>query len=179
MSESIEHPFVSEQRLKDYFTNEDRAQAISADVLSHVKPRTEWSTILEEWMKVFAILLLIGRARYIGHFARNPELRDSKLPFREKPKGFPTAGPYGDLFAKFQENQWMFLPWEFRNGRNTDLIQQRILPICYRQIIGSGGSATLYAIKIHRDCDFIQNPDTGSLAGVHLAAELFPFHPSR
>ena len=107
--------------------------------------------ILERsYMRVFTILILIGKGRYIEHFVEHLNLRDHQLPFLEKPAHFPTDPDDPTFWASFYEKQFAFCAHHFRYNENyTKLEDLCILPIISKEMLRSGGSAAIYKITLH------------------------------
>lgn len=99
------------------------------------------------YVKVFAILLYMGKGELIELFLGYDNLRDEKLPFVKKPDEFPSS-PDDDFFHKFYNRQWMFCAPEFRNGQiDSHYEDERILPIIHKEELGSPGNTKARAYK--------------------------------
>ena len=106
---------------------------------------------LEKWyIRVFTILILIGKGRYIEHFVQHPNLRDTRLPFLEKPTHFPIDPNDPSFWVSFYEKQFAFCAHCF--GQNENYIKLEdlcVLPITSKEPLARGGSAAIYKIKLH------------------------------
>lgn len=108
--------------------------------------------IVESYTAVFCILLYIGKGRFIVHFAEHGNLDEQHLPFEPSapPANFPdSADPH--FYHQFCKTQWRFTCPTLHPRRlyNQHFNEERILPIVKREVLSTGGSATLYRIKIH------------------------------
>ena len=147
-------PFMPLPDLKKYLKAHDRTKKL----LLALYPEREHNVIvefLELWyIRVFTILTLIGKGRYIEHFVRHPNLRDPQLPFLEKPAHFPTDPNDPTFWQSFYQEQFTFCAHHFRHSENyTTLEDLCILPITAKEVLGSGGSAAIYKIKLHPHYD--------------------------
>lgn len=107
-------------------------------------------TLEDRYIRVFTILTLIGKGRYVEHFIQHPNLRDNQLPFLEKPAHFPTDPNDRTFWDSFYEKQFAFCAHHFRYNENyTKLEDLFILPIVSKEALGQGGSAAIYKIKLH------------------------------
>lgn len=106
-------------------------------------------TIVNEYRKVFCILLVIGRAQHIRTFIKHDNLNDGKLPFEGKPPQFPLALECQDFFQRFQEVQWQFCAMPFTYNMDLVYNDARILPIMTKDAIGSGGSSLIFKVVIN------------------------------
>lgn len=123
--------------------------------------------ILEKWyIRVFTILTLIGKGRYIEHFVQHHNLRDPQLPFLEKPAHFPIDPSDPTFWNSFYEEQFAFCPHYFRFNENyTTLEDLCILPIISKEKLGQGGSAAIYKIKLHSYYDQLHpDPEISSVS---------------
>lgn len=107
--------------------------------------------ILEKWyIRVFTILILIGKGRYIEHFSQHHNLRDPQLPFLEKPAHFPIDPNDPYFWQSFYDIQFAFCAHYFRYNENQAKLEDLcILPILSKEVLGQGGSAAIYKIKLH------------------------------
>ena len=121
--------------------------------------------VLEKWyFRVFTILIIIGKGRYIEHFVQHHNLRDTHLPFLEKPAHFPIDPNDPTFWNSFYERQFAFCAHEFRyNESYTKLENRCILPIISKEVLGQGGSAAIYKIKLHAYYDQLKPPAKHSM----------------
>lgn len=130
--------------------------------------------LLEEWyIRVFAILILIGKGRYIEHFVRHESLRDPQLPFLVKPSHFPVDPNYPSFWDLFYEKQFAFCPRYFRYYENNQQLEdRRILPIISKEVLDEGGSAAIYKIKLHPHYDQLNPVGEPSRVSAYLCDRL-------
>ncbi|KAL8842972.1 MAG: hypothetical protein Q9176_002275 [Flavoplaca citrina] len=151
-STSPNHPFMPLPDLQAYFRAHQRTHKILCALFSEREPSAHHSLIqsLEaRYFRVFTILILIGKGRFIEHFIQYHNLRDDLLPFLAKPQHFPTDPNDATFWESFYEKQFAYCPHFFRHNENYRLEDLLILPITTKEVIGRGGSATLYKIKLH------------------------------
>ena len=102
------------------------------------------------YIRVFTILVLIGKGRYIGHFVKHLNLDDLHLPFLEKPTHFPIDPNDSTFWTSFYERQFAFCAHHFRNNQDYKKLEELcVLPIVKKEVLGSGGSAAIYKIVLH------------------------------
>ena len=109
------------------------------------------ASFLEEWyIRVFTILILIGKGNYIEHFYQHTNLRDHKLPFLEKPAHFPIDPSDPTFWESFYEKQFIFCAHCFGHNENYIKLEDPcVLPITSKELLGRGGSAAIYKIRLH------------------------------
>ena len=148
--------FLPENQLKEYFDRhlEEILYAVSEDSgLRLVEPRL----VRDGYLKIFAILLRIKREAWINYFLDFPSLNDSKLPFEDKPYDFPAVTEDDRFFwTSFNKWQWIFCPPEIRYKPSCKWNSQIVLPIIFKQRIGSGSSVDTYKIRIHPDYNHLR-----------------------
>lgn len=142
--------FLPTSDLETYFDDDGEKDRLR-DILNRVLPSpgpplVDPSAIQSEYLKVFAILLCIGKGRFIVSFVVHPGLSDSHLPFRQRPPDFPTSPDFFDVFFK---KQWMFCAPDLQYASYKTLAAGTILPITSRELIGTGGDADVYKIVTH------------------------------
>lgn len=130
----------------------------------------------ESYPRVFTILVLIGKGRYIEHFVQHLNLCDLHLPFLEKPAHFPIDPNDPTFWESFYEKQFAFCAHHFHNNVNYTKLEERcVLPIIKKEVLGQGGSAAIYKIVLHPDYDRLNpSPDVSPVrlrASVRLAPE--------
>lgn len=72
---------------------------------------------------------------------------DSKLPFEQEPRGFPTYGE--NFYQRFCELQWKYCVPIFQCGIAKKFDEKRILPIHTQKWLDQGGNATIYELVVH------------------------------
>ena len=154
-SSTVNRPFMPSRRLQTYFEGQlhQRTNNILQALFLPDEPPIEPAEILQKCPRVFAILLCIGKGRFIERFARHHNLRDNKLPFETRPRHFPNATDDEHFWESFYEQQWHFYPHTFQNDTDTELEKEYILPIIHKEWLAEGGSAVAYKIKLHSTYD--------------------------
>jgi hypothetical protein len=112
-------------------------------------------------VRIFAILILIDKGRYIKTIAHHPNIKDKFLPFLEEPRHFPRLAD-GDtsIWSAFYKKQFQFCPHLFTHVvTDTELEDDTILPIITKEPLPSGGSATICKIKLHAEYDHLPSKD--------------------
>ncbi|KAF2813081.1 uncharacterized protein BDZ99DRAFT_473802 [Mytilinidion resinicola] len=111
------------------------------------------ANVLEHYLRVFAILIIIGKAEYIKHFLQHSDLEDKILPItslNHRPSHWPSVADSNDFFPSFYKAQWQFCALDFTQKlKGSVLDEDLILPIIEKKELGSGGSAAIYKIKLH------------------------------
>lgn len=144
-------PFMPLDELQAYLKAEDRATKLLHALYPERDDLPLLVEALEHWyIRVFIILTLIGKGRYIETFAQHTNLQDPHLPFLEKPAHFPIDPTDDKFWEKFYEKQFAFCAHVFRyNDNRLKLEDLCILPIISKEVLGQGGSAAIYKIKLH------------------------------
>ncbi|RDW85934.1 hypothetical protein BP5796_04259 [Coleophoma crateriformis] len=154
--------FVPLELIEEYFGADDNRRL--SNVLEAVYPDesplpVETSVVQESYLKVFCILLSIGRAAYICHFVEHDDLSDTRLPFSRdsKPSKFPISTTQPDFWDSFSEKQWTFCAAEMKYMMINHYFEaDRILPIVEREVLAQGGSAVVSKIKLHKSFNKLQ-----------------------
>lgn len=148
------HLFLPYHRLKDYFEASDhhRLRELLRASFAGKQP-VEAAQVARHCLKVFCILLLIGKGQFINSFLEYPALQDACLPFNvdSPPRPFPTCPSdekEEDFLRRFCDKQWMVCPPEMEYRTGTIFEDNRILPIISKEPLSRGASATLYKIKL-------------------------------
>lgn len=152
-------PFMPLLDLQDYLKAEKRTTKLLR-ALSVEGVHQGLIELLEKYyIRVFIILTRIGKGRYIEHFVQHQNLRDPRLPFLEKPAHFPIDPNDPTFWDKFYENQFAFCPHYFCYNENSLKLEDHcVLPIISKEVLGHGGSAAIYKIKLHPQYDQL-SPD--------------------
>ena len=161
-------PFMPLPDLESYLKAERRTSKLLKALFPEREPRVIAEALELFHIRVFAILILIGKGRFIEHVVQHHNLRDSQLPFLEKPTHFPTDPNDPKFWDLFYEKQFAFCAHIFRDNENdTKLEDCCILPIISKEAFATGGSAAIYKIKLHSHYDRL-NPAVGtSLVSCH------------
>lgn len=136
--------------LQCYPKAENRINRLLGALLVESLHQSPIDTLGNYYIRVFTILTLIGKGRYIEHFVQHRNLGDSQLPFLEKPTHFPIEPNFPNFWDLFHEQQFTLCPHSF--GANENLLKLEdpcVLPIISKELLASGGSAFIYKIKLH------------------------------
>jgi hypothetical protein len=112
-------------------------------------PPVEVSVVQETCLKVFCILLSIGKARYIRPYVEHDDLVNSHVLFYSKPGNFLISTYQPSLWDLFSKKQWIFCPAEISYKIHNSLDPHRILLIAERKVLARGGSAVVSKIVLH------------------------------
>ena len=149
-SATLNRPFMPLPDLQTYLRAENRITKLLGALQVESLHQGLIETLGNHYIRVFTILTLIGKGRYIGHFVSHRNLRDSQLPFLEKPAHFPIEPNFPNFWESFYEQQFTLCPHSF--GANENLLKLEdpcILPIISKKVLAHGGSAFIYKIKLH------------------------------
>ena len=123
--------YISFHRLEDYWNHSALDQWLNN--AQHRPIPANATNIVRSYLRVWSILVYIGRPDYIEDFMAEP-WDDDNLPM--KPDGGPSIGTKGtnfiNMLAKFRENQWPFVPVRFETNRIMEkrhLDNRAVLPI--------------------------------------------------
>jgi hypothetical protein len=153
---AVNCPFMPLPRLETYLKEGSRTRRLLGALFPHRELPVGPEDIWRNCIKVFSILLLIGKGSFIQHFVQHDQLWDAKLPFLSRPRHFPPSTGKDNFFESFSKKQWHFCPYVFRyNEINAQLEKECILPIIHKQQLGDGGSALTYKIKLHPAYDYL------------------------
>jgi len=155
-TERVNSRFMIAQRLETWLKDTTHTRDLLRALWDDDAPPVQPQEIHGKCPRGFAILLLIGKGKYIHHFVRHDSLWDDHMPFNAhtRPADFPTTDVDTDFFKKFVERQWQFFPHTFQQDVvDNHLNPERILPIKSKELIGTGGFADLYKITLHAGYD--------------------------
>lgn len=155
----VKHAFMPLPQLENYLkagnTTKRLLRALFPNSESPIEPEEVWRTCI----RVFSILLLIGKGNFIAHFVQHDQLCDSKLPFFSRPPHFPPTANDDAFFASFFKSQWQFCPHTFQRGAiDVQIDKECILPIVDMKKLGDGGSALTYKVKLYPAYDNLEVP---------------------
>lgn len=151
--------FMPLPRLVSYLKENNKTKRLLRALFPNSDPPIEPEEVWRNCIRVFSILLLIGRGSFIRHFVQHDQLCDSKLPFSSPPPHFPSEAGDDGFFDAFSRRQWHFYPHTFRrNVIDAQIEKECILPIVHKELLGDGGSALTYKIKIYPDYDDLLKP---------------------
>ena len=145
-SSSSEAKFIQFYALQDYFDANRMGKIFK--LLS--QPNLGNEICRKNYLRVFSILVFIGKAEYITQFIRYPDLDDRHLPFlspTHPPHNWP---PIKEFYPAFYSAQWQFCPQKFarENLWNVCFEEDHILPIVEKIQMRKGRSAVIYKIKV-------------------------------
>ena len=144
---NIERPFIPLKRLQAYFHEPRRINSLLKALLKEKDvgqlPASE--IVRTRYPRVFSILILIGRGRFIDHFVHHEILDDQHLPLEAQPQSWPSSTE-ADFFESFCAKQWLFYPAHFEHHMDRHFGKDRILPIVEKEVLGEGGSAIVQRV---------------------------------
>lgn len=140
-----------------------KGNGVLKDILAALYPsqdhRDSAKEIVNRFSKVFAILISIGYGGQILNFLPHDSLSDGRLPFETRPLKFPRD-PYetdhygpGSFFGRFQAEQPRFCAQIMAAGAFSSIEPQQRMPFLEKTLVGRGGSAHVFRIKVHADHD--------------------------
>jgi hypothetical protein len=147
--------FVPQQQLYKLMTRDVILDAVKGcdDILVyHVDSIVE--KVVRGGVRVFSILIIIGKEKFISHFIERDDLQrsrlDDKLPFSADT--LQSIIPDTDAAGNFYKRQWEFVAPVFsRNVLHRSLSSKIRLPFVQNKKIGEGGFGVVYEIKLHPD----------------------------
>ncbi|KAL9083192.1 MAG: hypothetical protein Q9165_008635 [Trypethelium subeluteriae] len=149
--------FLPEQKLYAYF-DEKLHDIIDALHQENEHDSFEASSIRKGYLKIFAILLRIERSQAISYFLRYETLADIKLPFQDKPDGFPEETGHDTTFwAEFNESQWIFCAPKLVYKPEAKWHPRQPLPIISRERLDRGSTAETFKIRVHPDYNYLRS----------------------
>ncbi|KAL9108230.1 MAG: hypothetical protein Q9227_006968 [Pyrenula ochraceoflavens] len=158
--------FVPDKAIEEYFDCSHDINHAKIKRLIEAATRQSLGTVnaravAKSCPKVFTILVLIGRSRFISSFLQNARLHDRRLPFRDdEVRLFPKLEGGTTFFDEFNEHQWQFYVENMSHSLEpVQFDAPMILPITHieRLAYGAGNSAVVYKITVHEDYDDLYN----------------------
>lgn len=150
LSSAPDRPFVPLPDLEAYLKTDNRTSKLLHALHIDYEHRDTVTFLQRRYIRVFTILILIGKGRYIEHFFQYINLRDSQLPFLEKPTHFPADPDDPTFWSRFHEVQFTFCAHHFCFNENHIKIDElSVLPIICKEVLGEGGTSAIYKIKLH------------------------------
>ncbi len=138
-------------------------------------------TVAQKCPKVFAILVLIGQARYVNSFVKNDNLRNLRLPFGPQVHNLFPQLPNGvSFFQRFYDEQWQFCAEPLDEILEClDYSDGQILPIKVLKKLDKhqGASAVVHKIVVHPEYDHL--PENIPLHQVWTATPCLCLHPNQ
>lgn len=170
----VKHPFMPLPRLEEHLKEGNTTKRLLRALFPNSEPQIEPEEVWRTCIRVFSILLLVGRGSYIPHFVHHDQLWDAKLPFFSQPRHFPPTAGDDAFFPSFFKQQWHFCPHIFRRSvMDAQIDKECILPIVGMEKLGGGGSALTYKIELHPAYDDLEVPT--AVRRVWLALASHPF----
>lgn len=155
--------FLLDSQVKNYL-NVSRVGRILEALLQAESHTVEASVVSEKYAKIFAILLSIGKWKFIDHFVQHDGLCDEKLPFgKSPPSAFPVDTSDKRFFEHFREMQWRFCVPTLAGKMNSTFESQRVLPIIHKEILRESTSAVLYKITLHEAYNKLHGSNSGTM----------------
>lgn len=177
--------YVPDTDLVTFFEDEDRLMRILRHIIPSPSYHRQHHHILErikegEYLKVFAILLLIHHGYAIQYFLENPELSDAKLPFdKGAADKFPNPASEPYIFDAFFKQQWMFCVTKLRYRKYVKYSENQILPFQTEDLeyLRSGSSSRGLLITVDPEYDELYTRDrrlNGSFPSAGQSTNLMP-----
>jgi hypothetical protein len=159
----LDRPFIPTPKLQTHFQDLRHIQQLLEALFPDSELPVHPEEIQRKYSKVFAILLLIGRGKYIICFVQHDRLCDQYLPFRSRPTRFPTTSEHPDWFDSFCNRQWAFCTHFFLENMEKRFEPEEILPIIKIETLAEGTSAKTYKITLHESYNGLRSRDARSL----------------
>jgi hypothetical protein len=154
--------FLPDRALQEFFDcksthNFAKVQRLVAAASKGSSVRVDARSVAHRCPKVFAILVMIGKAKYLNTFVTKDDLRDRRLPFRpEAHTLFPRLPNGKSFFDEFCQKQWQFCAEPLSYGlESLAFDKDRILPIIEMTKLDKhqGASAVVHKVRVHPDFD--------------------------
>ena len=143
--------YLSQSALQQYFHQHHAVEKLLCALFGEDDPLLHSlnpALVRRKYPKVFGLLILIGKGRFINHFVEH-DIDDQKLPLRHCGPDFPSSTSDPDFFAKFSQDQWRFSVPELYHTVNRKFeAKEWILPIKRIKKLGEGGTARTYQIEV-------------------------------
>lgn len=149
--------FVPAGEVEAYLREPGKLTDILGALLGDDDDEIDAQQLVDRYSVVFAILVAIDHGAYIGRFLPHESLRDARLPFAERPRRFPNQGVSDTFFQQFQIEQARFCAPKIYEGTYKFEREER-LPFLERKLVGEGGSAKVYRVKLHANHDYLNGP---------------------
>lgn len=156
-SKSSEDKYIPRSVLTRYFTLDGGSlDGLLKEVLEEEEHITQADTILQQYLAVFAILLSIGKGKYLNRCVER-DYNDERLPLFDRPRHFPKS-EHGSFFDEFFDAQWRFCPVKLtKNPVNLQIEPEQIFPLRRREQVGSNTSSTTYLVEFHEEYDLLSD----------------------
>lgn len=153
--------FMPNTAVETYFQENEYRR--TKDLLEAVFPGGDGPTakdVADTCPRIFCILALIGKAKYIGLFVAKDALSDRALPFEPGSQKFPKSTSDPSFFEAFNKQQWRFCARDLTRRHLVEFDDEHILPFSELRKIGGGGSATVYKATVQANHDnLVCRPD--------------------
>lgn len=150
--------FVPAGEVEAYLRQPDKLGDILGALLGDGDDEIDAQQLVDRYSVVFAILVAIDYGAYIGRFLPHASLRDAKLPFAERPRSFPNQGLSDTFFQQFQIEQARFCAPKIYEGIHKFEVEA-CLPFLEKKLVGEGGSAKVYRVKLHANHNRLSKPE--------------------
>jgi hypothetical protein len=151
--------FVPAGEVEEYLRQPSKLREILSALFKEGGDDIDARRLVTHYSVVFAILVSIDYGAYIGNFLHHDSLRDTRLPFAERPRRFPDEGVPDGFFKQFQDEQARFCAPKFDEGHH-EFEKDEPLPFLEKKLVGSGGSAKVYRVKLHAKHDLLSRPES-------------------
>lgn len=136
--------FIPKDELLQFLGSPGKLEALLESACHKRFTRADIAAV-EDRLLILSILVLIDRGDLIDYCIKVPSLIDARLPFEVPPPSFSK-----DLFQRFDEEQWAFCAYEFKDGpSDVQILNDTIFPISQREEKGAGRTSTTWLVKIH------------------------------
>ena len=159
--------YIPFSHLQEFFESNDRRKRILASLFPEGPEPGLLERDFSKYLRIFGILLCIGKGRFIRHFVRHESLSDENLPFEHPPANFPLSTDK-DMLKAFQEHQWSFCALYLEVNFDRILTGQHILPIADCQRIGQSDNFMRRRIKLDAGYNKLSSFNGDAMVG-HLA----------
>ncbi|KAL9612988.1 MAG: hypothetical protein Q9167_002465 [Letrouitia subvulpina] len=150
--------FIPTSAVREYLGADHRVERLLGSLFdSETVRELDAEVIREHYLRPLAILLLIGEGRMIKHFIKYQSLQDHQLPYRTCPNDFPFSSD-PNFFERFHNQQWQFCATYLEYNMNLHLHKEEILPITYKEKIGSGGNAVIFKVVVEKEYNKLVPP---------------------
>lgn len=147
--------YVSFRHLKEYWVR-PRVETI---LLSFNPPiNVNIDDIIKRYLRIFSILVYIGRVPYIRYFLQHDNDDEKGLPYRDAlPFDLPRTDETQNVWESILKTQWMFSPFQFGPMMPylKPLDQRRILPITLHEKLTPDSldkeTAVVQVVELHPD----------------------------
>lgn len=151
--------FVPAGEVEEYLRRPGKLRDILSALFKDGGDDIDARQLVNHYSIVFAILVSIDCGAYIGNFLTHDSLRDTRLPFVERPRRFPEQGVSDVFFQRFKDEQARFCAPKFDEGHHK-FEQDERLPFLEKKFVGAGGSAKVYKVKLHAMHDYLSGPES-------------------